>query len=272
MHTDKTKGSEALQRLREAARQLGIECLDTEWLGVNAHYRLRCAQGHEYQRKPNAILTYGRGCPECRNHARLARLQAIAEQHGGRCLEARYLGNKALYRVICAKSHTWKVTGGAILQGTWCLQCARAQTGERNRLSDGLDRLRELARARGGECLSLRYDLSITYYHMRCAKGHEWRVIGARIFKGNWCRKCYISANRDSLESMQAIAAARGGSCLSTTYRNRNTKLTWLCHRGHSWSAIPGNVKKGHWCPTCSHMRKITNPKSKARIKYLKKG
>lgn len=272
MATDKINAEERLQRLREAARQLGLECLDTEWRGVNARYRLRCAQGHEYQRKPNAILTYGRGCPECRNHARLARLQAIAEQHGGRCLETRYLGNKALYRFACAKDHAWKATGAAVLQNAWCRRCADAQTGERKRLPDGLERLRKLARAKGGECLSLHYNLSSTRYHMRCAEGHEWQVIGTRFFLGSWCGKCHINASRDTLENMQAIAAARGGSCLSTTYWKTLTKLTWQCHRGHIWSAAPKNIKKGHWCPTCAHMNKITKPKSNALPKYLKKG
>ena len=270
MSTNKTRGRESLQRLRKAARKLGIECLDTEWLGVTVRYRLRCACGHEYRRAPAAILRFGRGCPECRIRARLARLHTIAEQHGGRCLEAHHLGKSELHRFACAKGHEWKATSATIMQGTWCPQCAHVYTGEFHRLSDGLDRLRELAHAKGGECLSLIYHLSSTRYHMRCAEGHEWQVIGASIFNGSWCGKCRTNAQRDTLENMQAIAAARGGSCLSTTYRNNSTKLTWLCHRGHTWSAVPKGIKRGDWCPTCCHMNKASKPKT--LLKYLKKG
>lgn len=268
MYINKTERRESLQRLRKAARKLGIECLDTEWRGMNARYRLRCACGHEYTRTPDTILKQGRSCPECRNRACLARLHTVAEQHGGRCLEARHLGSMTPHRFACAKGHKWKATGATILQDKWCLKCARAQTGVGNRLSDGLDRLRKLARAKGGECLSLVYDIGTTRYHMRCAEGHEWWTVGATIFRGAWCGKCHTNSRLDTLENMQAIAAARGGSCLSTAYKK--TKMTWLCHHGHSWSAIPAAIKKGHWCPTCAHMRKITNPKT--RLKYLNKG
>ena len=50
-----------------------------------------------------------------------------------------------------------------------------------------------------------------------------------------------------------STARARGGSCLSDTYRNIWTPLRWRCARGHEWSASLGSVKdKGSWCPTCS--------------------
>lgn len=57
---------------------------------------------------------------------------------------------------------------------------------------------------------------------------------------------------RLTIEGMQAIAAARGGRCLSTHYVNNHTPLEWACTEGHRWSAIASNVKKGVWCPACA--------------------
>lgn len=33
----------------------GVECLDTEWLGAEHRYRLRCTHGHEWRRRGDAL-------------------------------------------------------------------------------------------------------------------------------------------------------------------------------------------------------------------------
>jgi len=58
---------------------------------------------------------------------------------------------------------------------------------------------------------------------------------------------------RLTIEQMQAIAKERGGKCLSKKYVNDRTKLEWECASGHRWKAIPGNVRRGSWCPTCAN-------------------
>lgn len=42
---------------------------------------------------------------------------------------------------------------------------------------------------------------------------------------------------RHTLEEMRALAAARGGRCLSTEYVNTSTHLLWECANGHQWKA-----------------------------------
>jgi hypothetical protein len=54
---------------------------------------------------------------------------------------------------------------------------------------------------------------------------------------------------------MHATAAARGGRCLSTDYRNNSIKLRWCCANGHEWMATPGHVRAGRWCPECKRQR-----------------
>lgn len=55
-----------------------------------------------------------------------------------------------------------------------------------------------------------------------------------------------------TLDDMHLIASNRHGKCLSDKYINSQTKLLWKCKEGHSWEAIPNNIKKGRWCPYCS--------------------
>ncbi len=63
-----------------------------------------------------------------------------------------------------------------------------------------------------------------------------------------------------TIEQMQVLAEARGGSCLSTVYVNGSTKLRWRCAEGHEWEAVPNSVKNdGSWCPVCSrNLRRST--------------
>ena len=59
-----------------------------------------------------------------------------------------------------------------------------------------------------------------------------------------------------SIETMQTLAISKGGKCLSTHYKNNNTKLLWECLSGHQWESVPANVLKGKWCPVCANNNK----------------
>ncbi|MDE1848728.1 MAG: hypothetical protein KGH55_01715 [Nanoarchaeota archaeon] len=61
-----------------------------------------------------------------------------------------------------------------------------------------------------------------------------------------------------SIEEMKLIAKERDGECLSDVYINQDNKLLWKCSKGHTWEASSGAVKRGTWCPICSHNIKLT--------------
>ena len=54
------------------------------------------------------------------------------------------------------------------------------------------------------------------------------------------------------LIKMQELAHHKGGRCLSESYIDSHTKLSWECSKGHRWDAKPNNISSGTWCPTCS--------------------
>lgn len=57
---------------------------------------------------------------------------------------------------------------------------------------------------------------------------------------------------RLTLKDMKILAGNRNGECLSKNYINNRNKLKWRCNKGHTWYALPGNIKQGSWCPVCS--------------------
>ena len=70
---------------------------------------------------------------------------------------------------------------------------------------------------------------------------------------GNWCPHCAGKVPH-TLDLMKKIALGKGGKCLSSVYKNANSKLRWSCSIGHEWEATASSVKnKGTWCPICCY-------------------
>ena len=121
---------------------------------------------------------------------------------------------------------------------------------EKSKIED----MHKIATERNGKCLSTEYINTDTKIKWVCAEGHSWEAAPGSVKSGRWCRICSGSAPL-TIEQMHNIAAERNGKCLSIEYINTNTKIKWECAEGHTWEAIPGNVKSGTWCRICSRIR-----------------
>ncbi|WP_041490366.1 hypothetical protein [Burkholderia ambifaria] len=255
----------------------GGELVEGVFTGLQPRYRLRCADGHEWEAQGRKIAE-GSWCPACARAERaeenrhtdgLARLHAAAEAKGGRCLATDYTIGRRKYPFECAQGHRWEAEGHEVLRGRWCGRCAkRANAAQRGIDPAGLKRLQDAAREQGGQCLAAEYRGSTEKYPFRCAAGHEWQAKASQIWLGHWCRQCADLNLRSSIEEMQALAATRGGLCLSTEYHGKGVKLTWQCHRGHVWETRPLNVRAGNWCPQCAILDRVRAKNNWKRKRY----
>jgi hypothetical protein len=183
------KGQALLRRLQEQARQRGLECLNSIWLGKNSRYRLRCANGHEFDLQASSIRLKTAHCNKCRQQERLQAVVQMAIAKDGRCLETQYLGDGARYRFVCAQGHAWAADPISMRsRDSWCPHCALNH--QRRFFEDGLGKLQRTASEKGGQCLSETYTGTRTYYIMQCAKGHQWQAKGAELLGGSWCAEC----------------------------------------------------------------------------------
>jgi len=127
---------------------------------------------------------------------------------------------------------------------------------------EALKELQLIAQFRGGKCLSGNYINARTNLLWECAEGHQWKATPDNIKGGRWCptcgRKKAVEDRRLTIEQMHQIAEARGGKCLSNTYINNHTNLSWKCSEGHTWEAIPMSIRRGSWCPHCAGIVKHT--------------
>jgi len=112
-----------------------------------------------------------------------------------------------------------------------------------------IDEIQADAARRGGRCLAESYTDSLTLMDWECAQGHRWRAVAHSIRQGHWCKKCADEKLRHSVQALHAIAAERGGRCLSERYANSQTKLEWECERGHQWLPPPSSLQQGRRGP-----------------------
>ena len=173
-------------------------------------------------------------------------LQERAALKGGKCLSKEYVNSSTLMLWQCQKGHTWETNSIIIKQGSWCPACISKSS---RKLS--IEQMQDLAKSKGGKCLSKEYINIRTKLTWQCKEGHTWMALGSGIKSGNWCPYC-AGFVKLTIEEMQQLAIKNGGNCLSKKYTNSYTPLLWQCKKGHKWKANPGQVKNGSWCPNCA--------------------
>jgi hypothetical protein len=248
-----------LQEMNRIAAGKSGQCLSAEYLGSAKPLRWRCAVGHQWNARPASIKS-GVWCPYCARNRELEleQMREIAGERAGQCLSATYKNSRTPLLWECRKHHRWKappakVKGGTRRKGSWCPECYNSRRVFREKLS--IQAMRELASSRGGKCLSVDYAGSKIKLIWQCSREHIWKAPPVSIREGTWCPVCARN-RRLALAEMQRIAASRGGDCLSQEYVNERTSLAWYCAAGHRWSATPGKVKRGSWCPKCADIRR----------------
>jgi hypothetical protein len=185
-------------------------------------------------------------------------MQRIAKERGGACLSTSYKNGRTPLLWVCKHGHHWKASPGKVKsgtrrKGTWCRECYNWR--RRFHAKHSIEAMRELAKARGGACLSTEYVSSKAKLIWQCAALHRWQARPGSLIQGTWCSACARN-QRLELSQLQDIAVSRGGACLSQAYLGKRTDLWWRCANRHEWKATAGNVRRGSWCRMCANIRR----------------
>ncbi len=239
-----------IEQMRRLARARGGACLSQEYVNTGAHLRWRCREGHEWSAAPADMIHRGRWCPHCAGNApkTLDEIRALASERGGELLSRAFVRTADPLDWRCHLGHEFTTSANAVQQGGWCPKCLGTPKSD-------LERLRDLARRRGGECLSSAYTGSYGKLRWRCRRGHEWRAAPNNVASGSWCPECVRGGGPYpplGLADMHETAEARGGRFLSEEYEGSQVKHLWRCASGHEWEARPAAVRHGSWCPECA--------------------
>lgn len=181
---------DTLEEMQEIAIQRGGRCLSDSYID-SAHALLwECEQGHRWKAVP-ASVKHRSWCPVCVVKKRcrtLEDVQAAARARGGECLSTEYINGTTPLTWRCAKGHAWEAPAAGVLQGAWCRQCYY------DSMRSNIKAMKNMARARGGDCLSKEYVDSATKLQWQCSIGHTWYAIPHSITQGRWCPECSFLA------------------------------------------------------------------------------
>jgi len=231
--------------------ELGATLLEHSWLGALVPHRVRCAEGHERQARPNDVQQ-GRGvCRVCAGRdpaAAEAAFHARVTELGGTVV-GKYVGAHIPVQVRCATGHDCSPRPCKVQQGRGicriCANCdpATAEASFRARL-DGL----------GATPLYTKWLGVKRPYHVRCANGHDCQAWPDSIRRGRG--PCRICARNDPAAAAAAFREAldrMGATLLERDWLGSMVPHRVRCIAGHNCRPMPASVQQGHGiCRVCA--------------------
>ena len=213
-----------------------------------------CDLGHEWQAKIYS-RSNGTGCPTCvgktrskeQKNIKMNKLREMAKSRNGDLLTASFMKAKEKMEWRCEHGHTWWASSDNVQRGKWCPECSGRDP------KGFVAKAHRYAASKNGKILTDEFT-SKDPVEFQCAKGHRWKAKPTMVMtRMTWCKKCNQSVGTPhTIEDMQHIAQNRGGHCLSKTYVNAKTKLTWQCAEGHVFESTPDLIKNRNlWCKIC---------------------
>jgi len=190
-----------LADMQALARKRGGECLATKYHGNRTKILWRCAKGHLWSTTPGGVVM-GAWCPYCANRPPITikDVRALARTRRGKCLSTQYANAQCKLHFRCAEGHVWKTNWNRLQQGMWCPVCGKGKTGKERRLT--IDLMCNIARGKGGLCISKEYVNSGVKLLWRCQHGHQWSATPANVRRGTWCPVC---AGRKALSAVSQM-------------------------------------------------------------------
>lgn len=240
-----------LDEAHEIATMNKGQCLSKIILYREQHVEWECSLGHTWAASLSQVILRNTWCPTCAGKKKLniEEMRALAINNNGLCISTTYTNAKTKLKWQCEFGHQWDALPLSIKRGSWCPTCF-------GRVKFTIEIMHDLAKQRGGECLSKVYVNTKSKLTWKCQFDHIWDSRPSNIILGKWCHHCGGSFKL-TIENMQELARSKGGKCLSTVYVNARTKLLWECSEGHQWFAVPSKIKNtGRWCKQC---KKIAN-------------
>jgi thiol-disulfide isomerase/thioredoxin len=236
-----------IEQMHQLAKERGGRCLSEKYINNQTKLLWECSEGHRWKATPRQ----GKWCPYCAGRGKtIEDMQKLAKGRGGKCISKAFLGARKKLLWECSKGHQWMAIPDSIRRGSWCPQC-------RGSKKQTIEKMRQIAKKRGGKCLSNIYLNNSSKLLWECENGHQWEAIYSSIQRGRWCPVC--RSNKHTIEQMKKLAKEHDGKCLSSRYVNLRTELLWECRRGHRWKDQPRRIKDGGWCRECRRKNRKTN-------------
>ena len=93
--------------------------------------------------------------------------QEVAKSINGKCLSTKYVNSNTNMKWQCNEGHIWEREFAGVKVGEWCRRCSGS-------FPYTLTECQEVAKYKGGKCLSTEYINTRTKLKWECLEGHQW--------------------------------------------------------------------------------------------------
>lgn len=244
----------SIDKMHQIAADHGGECLSTTYKNVFTKLKWKCANGHVFEAIPKHVVN-GHWCPNCTTYLNEQRCRYILEE---------------LFQKEFMKNRT-KLDGYELDGYNEELKLAFEYHGKQHyeeveffysrgdmTLDDRINR--DLVKEE--RCQELGIELLVIPYTVRPEEFVSY--ISEELLKKRFQFQInpedidfkHFSPTKQELKEIQEIVEAKDGQCLSSSYINIDSKLDFVCEKGHFFSTTPYRIKKGNWCRKCYEMDK----------------
>ncbi len=180
-----------LEDAQKLAKEHDGLCLSKKYYKSNAKLKWQCTEGHTWEATYESVRR-GSWCSKCSGNEMLTleEMKEIAKSNNGKCLSKEYKNIMKKLKWECTEGHIWYARASHIKSGSWCPHCAGRYL--------SIEDMNEIAKKRGGHCLSEVYKNSHSKLAWKCKNDHIWETTYANIQSGKWCPICsspYIGEN-----------------------------------------------------------------------------
>lgn len=170
----------------------GGKCLTNTIYSNKDKINLECRQGHKWISSFRSVKE-GSWCPECVKCKKLTieDYHNLAAENNGKCLAYNTVEYRQNVKWECDKGHQWETRIDVVKSGAWCKICSN----ENRRRT--IEEMQEIAKFRGGLCLSDKYEVGNLKLNWRCKNNHAWAATANSIVSGSWCPMCESSTIED---------------------------------------------------------------------------
>ena len=170
------------------------ECLSDTYTDYNEKLIFKCLHNHTFYKSFRSINYFKSWCVECKKNEKInkkindyyVKINNYIELKKGKCIKADIKNSLSLVTIKCNNDHIWTTNINKILyKSAWCRKCYNLEK------KYTIDEIKEIAKKKGGECLSTSYENINSKLIWKCNNGHIWNAKLPSInCNDNWCPTC----------------------------------------------------------------------------------
>lgn len=214
-----------IEDCQEIAKNRGGKCLSKIYQNCDKHLIWQCSKNHIWKATFYSVKNKGTWCRICANNNRKGKIfksitlkdcQELAQQKGGKCLSIKYQSDRKKLLWQCSKKHIWQSAYNNVKHNkSWCAKCS-------GNLNNSLELCKQIAKERGGKCLSKKYENDNKKLLWQCSEKHIWSAKLNHIkISGSWCNICSKNKSENLVRKMFENMFQQDFPSIKPTFLNR---------------------------------------------------